>query len=118
MIQDGGKFCMRQSDNFGFPCRIQNIPEGCIQIGTVILKIMHGEIYPSNGIEVNVEGATWLTVIEKGNPLPRNEQTYLRPDGTGKRPVSGEVTCSARMFIMANTVLVIATPAVMMLWMP
>ena len=85
MIQDGGKFCMRQSDNFGFPCRIQNIPEGCIQIGTVILKIMHGEIYPSNGIEVNVEGATWLTVIEKGNPLPRNEQTYLRPDGTGKK---------------------------------
>ena len=84
----GNKFCMRQSDKFGFPCPTTNIPEGCIEIGTIARTYgLGGHLYVgARPVKVQDENGNATTVY--GNTdnyyTPYNTEIYYKSDDTGK----------------------------------
>ena len=91
MTKEGTKFCMRQSDNFGFPCPVANMPEGCIKIGTVAVAgstAMKGAVMCQKDLAVSFEndnGQTeWATICNQFDYTPYNQQTYYTKSNSGK----------------------------------
>lgn len=90
MKEEGIKFCMRQNDKFGFPCPTTNMPEGCIEIGTIARQgNMGGHLMVSgNPVTImNYNNGYSETTVYGANPnyyTPNNNETYYRSDGTGK----------------------------------
>lgn len=88
MTEVGKKFCMRQSDKFGFPCPTTNMPEGCIEIGTIACKGGLGGNLMVSSRPVKVSDENGSETIVYGNSgnynTPSNTEKYYKSDGTGK----------------------------------
>lgn len=91
MTKKGTKFCMRQSDNFGFPCPVTNMPDGCIKIGTVAVAgsaAMRGALMCQKDFAVNIENddgsSKWEYICKATYYTPYNKQTYYTKSGSGK----------------------------------